>query len=76
MRDYQQPQMPASILEIVAIIEPIEICVDIHTSAAADASLDLGQIHRGIIFASTATAACAWDYLLFIRRHSSIEILF
>jgi len=61
MREYQHPQMLTSNLESIAIIETIGIHVDIHTSATADTSLNLGQIRRAAILASTATAANVWD---------------
>jgi len=49
---------PASILEIMAIIETIEVHVDIHASAATDTSFNLGASDtQGSNFASTATAA-------------------
>jgi len=61
MRNYQHLQTLASSLEIIAIKETIRINVDIHTSAAAGTSLNLGRIRRAAILASTATAANVWD---------------
>jgi len=45
-----------TVLETITIIESIEVRADIHTSAAAHSSFDLGQIHWAVRFAFTPTA--------------------
>jgi len=62
-------------LEIVAIIISIKVPVNIHTSKAADTSLNWGRIYRGSNFRIDRNSHICLNCLLFAGRYSSLEIL-